>query len=207
MEPSRRSPAKRRRKLLALARELDDELGPDQSRVVFEYGDGWTMRRVERLEDQVREGRLVRNCLASVRDPAPDVYSLRDPDNLPHLTPAVYRVAPGDNLDGIPLDRPIDRLVWFVLAGSALFLVDAARSGGLKPERRQQLVRYGQEGDPSAWECLPSSNEDWLDAMLPFFALQGSKAQLGGEIEGRYRAQVRQLEATEQIRRVHEAIP
>ena len=175
MEPSRDTAGRRRRELLAKARELEEKYGPDQSRVVFEYRDpwcGWTMRRPESLNDQLREGHLMRNCLSRITEADPNVYSLRDPDNLPHLTPAVYRIEPEDNLDEVP--AKFGSHLEIVAAGAALFIVDAARTGGLKQERRDQLVAYALHGNQDGWQRFPTTTRERLLAVLPFFNLPPS---------------------------------
>src|SRR5690349_13714310 len=91
-EPSRSTAGRRRREMFAESRELDAKFGPDESRIVRELDLGWSVRRVERIEDQWREGKLARNCLKTVKRPDPNVWSLRDPENLPRLTFAVYLV-------------------------------------------------------------------------------------------------------------------
>ena len=115
---------------------------------------------------------LLRTCLRNITEVDPNVYSLRDPNNLPRLTPAVYRIEPEDDLSEVPsMLTHLGGCLEFVTAGPALFLVDVSKTRGLKPERRQQLVTYGLEGDPSAWERFPANTRDRALAVLPFFNL------------------------------------
>lgn len=78
------------------------DLPADCSVVVYAFPDGWTVRRLDRVSDLLREGRLMGNCLewsdyrhhhrkddARLRPRGftnERYFSLRDPDNLPHLT-------------------------------------------------------------------------------------------------------------------------
>ena len=112
---------------LRRAQELEGIYGPDQSKVVHQFPDGWSMRQLNTYGDAVREGELMGNCFSPFttdwphmmweshpqaewdgRDPdearydgeIPDLsavseyhhpmpwptYSLRDPNNLPHVT-------------------------------------------------------------------------------------------------------------------------
>jgi hypothetical protein len=118
MEPSRDTGGRRRRELLALARELDATLGPDGSRTVFGYSDGWTIRRLDTLADQHREGALMRHCLRTIKTPDPNAWSLRDADNLPHLTFAAWRIEPDDDLGEVPFDGPILDRLQFIRVGT-----------------------------------------------------------------------------------------
>lgn len=91
--PSPATSRRRRRRRLTLARELDDTpLGPDESEIAHSWEDGWTVRRVERLSDQRREGILARHCSRRLTAPLPREHSLRDADNLPHVTFTAWRL-------------------------------------------------------------------------------------------------------------------
>lgn len=91
---------KRHRRARAV-READERFGPDQSVTVHTFPDGWTIRHAQTINDQWREGTLMKNCLQDQKDlvaMAGDraheftgltdetVYSLRDPSNFPHVT-------------------------------------------------------------------------------------------------------------------------
>ena len=115
----------------------------------------------------------MRSCLRTAVELDPNVYSLRDPDNLPHATPAVYRVEPEDDLSEVP-ERYAS--IEFIRAGRALFLVDARSVDGLKPERKDQLATYALNGDPASWDRFPISSKDRMLAILPFFNLSASQA-------------------------------
>ena len=112
---------------LRRAEQIEHRFGPDQSKVVHQFPDGWSMRQLNTYGDAVREGELMGNCFSPFttdwphmmweshpqaewdgRDPdkarydgeIPDLsavseyhhpmpwptYSLRDPNNLPHVT-------------------------------------------------------------------------------------------------------------------------
>jgi hypothetical protein len=77
------------------------ELPHCEAVVVHTFPDGWTVRRLSRVSDLLREGGLMGNCLEwseylKHRDPNARLrpqghtneryFSLRDPNNLPHLT-------------------------------------------------------------------------------------------------------------------------
>lgn len=153
--------------MLARSRVLDERLGPDESRIVFEWEDKWTVRRVDRLEDQRREGQLLRHCLRTIKRPDPNTWSLRDPENLPRLTFAVYLVESGADLSEIPLERPIAGKMEFVRAGPALLFVDV--KGSLKPERRAQLADFAERADLSGCERFPTSTRARIRTLRPNF--------------------------------------
>lgn len=105
-----RTSAPTRTKLLNRAAELPE----DRSEVVYTFDDGWTIRAVQDFADAYREGSLMGNCinpyddfclrsmdyhdnwgadhdqitpLIEEREPLSDVvFSLRDPDNIPHVS-------------------------------------------------------------------------------------------------------------------------
>lgn len=164
--PSQGTAVRRARKLRSLARRLEATYGPDTSPIAFDYGDGWTIRRVETLADQKREGQLMHHCLRDIDTPVPNAWSLRDAENLPHLTFCAYRVEPDDDLSEISL-APMHGRLQFVLAGRALFLVDLSRP--LKPERRKQLVDFEEQGDISEFEPFPRDSVERILAVLPYF--------------------------------------
>ena len=89
-------PATRAQRLLAAA-----ALPADQSVLVHEFADGWSVRRLLVVSDLLYEGALMRNCLEWAEYPQhrcdgarlravghtnERYFSLRDPDNLPHVT-------------------------------------------------------------------------------------------------------------------------
>lgn len=161
--PSRDTAGRRRRHLLNMSRILDTTLGPDQSETVFDYADGWTIRLVDRVPDQQREGLLMGNCLADTRQSHPNTWSLRDEHNLPHLTFSVWQIESDDNLDEIPLN--IGRYIQFLRADPGLFAIDIS-SRPVKPERAQQLTTYAKHGDTSAWERFPASSGERLRLLV-----------------------------------------
>jgi hypothetical protein len=88
--------------------ELSESLGPDQSEIVHEWSDGWTVRNIETVADKHREGVMQRNCWR-VNGPVLNsdgshkmiktfpsngnrtyYYSLRDPNNLPVASFHIY---------------------------------------------------------------------------------------------------------------------
>jgi hypothetical protein len=100
-----RSLKRRRNKQRRAQRDADARSGPDQSRVISEFADGWTIRRLTSISDVRREGMLMEHCLTEERWVPSDVpaerlevfYSLRDPSNYPHLTFVHFpAAAPGE---------------------------------------------------------------------------------------------------------------
>lgn len=100
-------------KALMRAQEIEQDIGPDTARIVHTFEDGWTIRQLLTYGDLQREGELMQNCLAAwgltseadhplwhqhpgergdpdyFSTPLPGgdyLYSLRDPDNLPHVS-------------------------------------------------------------------------------------------------------------------------
>lgn len=82
-------------KLRQWAQEHEAEYGPDGSTVIHAFPDGWTVRAPVTVADHWREGTLMGNCvgdIGSTSDPLeplddhPYWYSLRDPDNIPHVS-------------------------------------------------------------------------------------------------------------------------
>lgn len=88
---------------LKLAEMIERNTGADASQVIHTYPDGWTLRNPTTYGDWEREGSLMGNCLSEKSDfqnPEWDNFignygethgnydyvSLRDPDNLPHVT-------------------------------------------------------------------------------------------------------------------------
>src|SRR3954468_4097343 len=137
MEPSRDTAGRRRREMLARSRALDLELGPDESSIVYDYGDGWTIRKLETLSDCLREGRLLRNCLQHSKRHDENAYSLRDADGLPHLSFGVWTVEPDDDLTELQIGHRVAGSLYFHQAGRGLLLVDCA-GRPMKLERLEQ---------------------------------------------------------------------
>jgi hypothetical protein len=157
--------------MLELARELEQKYGPDQSRIVFDFGDGWTVRKLETMDDQKREGIFMENCLEQ-HPLDPNIYSLRDELNVPHCDFGVLRVSPED-LDEI---REIERLkredrvarrlllcAIFVQAGEAGIAIAQNPSPDcrqpLDPERLRQIRTYLENGDPKTWLSFPAKGD------------------------------------------------
>jgi|SRR5579884_1818576 len=139
--PTKSSSQKRRRRQRNLSRELEHRLGADQAEIVHRFDDGWTIRRVDRIEDQRREGELMRSCLKGLYSvPSPNCYSLRDPDNLPRVTFAVWatqgRRLPREVLEEIEEDDA------YLLAARCLLQLswtDPVR----RPEYLERLRQFG----------------------------------------------------------------
>jgi hypothetical protein len=108
---SKRDRARRRRHRV---REFDKQFGPDPSEIVFEFSDGWTIRKPGSIAALVREGELADHCLRDVPDAlnkqqmSSDLlestlaytHSLRDEGNVPHITFAHVAPEPGDTWPG-----------------------------------------------------------------------------------------------------------
>jgi hypothetical protein len=185
MEPSRDTAGRRARERRALARQLDETLGPDQSPIAFDYGDGWTIRRVETLNDQHREGTLMRHCLRTVKSPDQNAWSLRDPDNLPHLTFAAWHVEPTDDLTEVPIDEPLRGAFVFIHAGSALLFVDLSHP--LKDERRAQLQTFGQRCNTAALlERFPTGSVARLHTIMANLNFDAATKPIADRVAARY---------------------
>ncbi len=156
-EPSRQAPGRRRRKLRAVSKKLDVELGPDRSRTVHTFSDGWRVVRVARLPDQVREGTLMGNCLADLGVVDPNVWSLRDVDNLPHCTFALWRLGDPDDLDVLRYAQAsLDAQL--VVTSRVLAIPDRTRI--IKPAHRARLQAFADAATLSTPVAppLPSGN-------------------------------------------------
>jgi hypothetical protein len=179
MEPSRQTAGRRRRALLALSRELDQTLGPDRSHLVHTLDDGWSIRRPRRTADQRREGALMRNCLVDTPRPDNHVWSLRDPENLPHVTFTVWRIAPTDR-HAHALSRTALLKEHMLLSPRLLFAVDTGRQ--LKPTHRQRLLTFAADVDARRVPSFPHSLKAALTQMYgpntrertPFALIEGS---------------------------------
>jgi hypothetical protein len=158
LEPSRDTAGRRRRELLALSRELDEtggldgRAGPDSSLIVYDYGDGWTVRRILNANDQHREGVLLRNCLVGRWVMDTNLWSLRDRDNLPHLAFACWCIDGDDDLSEV-LDEAITKTT-FLRGSRLLLMVDTPR--GIKDDRRLRLQEFADCADVEA-EWFPQS--------------------------------------------------
>ena len=114
-QTQKRTAAETGAQALQRAQSLETILGPDESQIVHQFDDGWTIRQLSIYADAEREGHLMSNCMRwSGEDesasfwgfhpnyqtwedpefedldmPLPsfeEVYSLRDPNNIPHVT-------------------------------------------------------------------------------------------------------------------------
>ena len=174
IEPSRQTVGRRRRAQLALARRLDDELGADAARIVHDFGDGWSVRVLDRREDQLREGELMHSCLRTIRDGAPldpNCYSLRDAENLPHLSFAVWSVNRHDDLDEVPrepLGVDFGQPMQFLL-GERVLLVDLA-GRSLRAEHRERLLAFAGSDYAAATERFPCGTRERLRIIAPALA-------------------------------------
>lgn len=101
-----------RTKKLELARELDKKFGPDKAEIVFDFGDGWTIRRLYTYGDMCREGELMSHCWSNSfwqkesnkrlhpRGPGGEAYGYKD-----HLTQEGSLRSPQTNYRRILGDR------------------------------------------------------------------------------------------------------
>jgi hypothetical protein len=151
--------------MLALARKieeaggLDGMAGPDSSQVVYEYRDGWTVRRIVTANDQHREGMLLRNCLAGRWAMDENLWSLRDRDNLPHVAFACWRIDADDDLSEVFAEE-VSRTT-FVRGARLLVMADTPR--GIKDERCAQLQEFADCADVEP-EWFPQSTDARLRA-------------------------------------------
>lgn len=133
---SRKQAALTRTQYLQMAQELDQQIGPDSSIVVYTFPNGWTVRELTTLGDVHREGELMGSCLSSNAGDCHPIWeyawealeededeewtegdglnfdeyigeegpmlSLRDTDNLPHLSWADNSILGKHNTDPKP---------------------------------------------------------------------------------------------------------
>lgn len=148
------SAQKRRRRRRALARKLDVSLlGPDRSEIVHRFDDGWTVRRIPGLADQRREGILCRSCMRSATKPYQNALSLRDPDNLPHISFTGFQVQDSP-LE--PMMREVGGLIGeqFVFGKEVFFHASLLHPEGSKVHLAR--VHEFAEAHPGSFPLLPS---------------------------------------------------
>jgi hypothetical protein len=168
MEPSRQTAGRRQRELRAISRRFEERFGPDEADTVYTFDDGWTIRRLERVVDQRREGELMRSCLRALSELDPNCWSLRDTDNLPHATFSVWTVEPDDDLETVPDEDIAIRGVFYVKARQALFGVSAGRV--LKESHKARLREWMEDRDlslapPVALDPFPQTRQAQLRSM------------------------------------------
>jgi hypothetical protein len=157
--------------------EFADARGPDQSDVIHEFPDGWSVRRIKTDGDAWREGYLMHNCWARRGERGcPDertlgfyghMYSLRDPDNWPLVS---FYVDPANDFDRLPdSSRPA------IPAGT--MRIHYARGHGNstpKPEHMERIQEWARiTGLPTDWD----NNESYLDRYTDPTLRQGGVAR------------------------------
>jgi hypothetical protein len=74
----------------ALTKKVTLDEGPEDVEIVRTYKDGFNWKRLLTAQALNREGRLMKHCVGSyandVKKNRTRIYSLRDPENKPHLT-------------------------------------------------------------------------------------------------------------------------
>jgi len=98
--------------LLRKQEEWNEASGPDQAQAVHQFPDGWSIKKLDTPHSENYEGELMGNCVGSQsslhNSVSPDqwhvpresddknfhLYSVRDPDNIPHAT-----FSHGDDVD------------------------------------------------------------------------------------------------------------
>jgi hypothetical protein len=155
--------------LRALARSLDETLGPDTSEVAFTFDDGWSIRRLLTLEDQIREGELMHHCMRYVKLVDENAWSLRDAENLPHLTFSMWWVDAATDLAEILAYRGGGAT--FVHAADALFLIGSDRQSP-KEEHLERLRIFGRAGGARSEDVpeLPPGRRAQIAAVGTAFA-------------------------------------
>lgn len=152
--PSRQTAGRRRRELRAHSLRLDATLGSDDSWMIYAFADGWSIRRPVEIADQLREGHLMRNCLRDLTStPDPNCYSLRDGDNLPHLTFAVWTIGEDDDLSELPNETEPMHSIYVIAEPPTLFMVDAGRA--VKPTHRVRLSEFAHSTDAVGAKRFP----------------------------------------------------
>jgi len=82
--------------------------GYETHNVVYEYPDGWQIVQLETLKDYEVEGNLMGHCIASYHGIDSEVFSLRDPQDAPHVTFDTTRSNRVNQIAGKSNDEPID---------------------------------------------------------------------------------------------------
>jgi hypothetical protein len=153
--------ARRHRAQRALSATLDGMYGPDRAEVVYTFEDGWTVRRLTRLDDQLREGELMRNCLRAVTQVDPNCFSLRDEANVPHASFAGWRADVTDPFFHQPNARKL-----FLITPSAVMIANGRALSPLKREYRERLERFGASDTTTRLERFPTDDAGRRRAMI-----------------------------------------
>jgi hypothetical protein len=136
-------------------------LGPDQSEIIYAYSDGWTIRRLHRKDDQLREGKLMQNCLRGATRTDVNCWSLRDPDNLPHCSFSTWCIDPDDDLDEIPR-KPLSDGTLFLFAPRSLLLVGGVKGCPTKAAHQARLIEFGGSDASQVADDFPADTESRL---------------------------------------------
>jgi hypothetical protein len=166
VEPYYESPALRRaasanstpRKLRALKRLVDDEIGSDTSTELYRFADDWTVRFVESLTDRRRDGWLMKCCLRGARLPkAKSFLSLRDSDGMPHMLFHVWSIVDADAevIDAFEWEHgpPFPSSGTFLLVRTELVGVNGTARGNSSPkaahvDRLREFAEQARLDDP-----------------------------------------------------------
>jgi len=128
--------------------------------VIYEFADGWTIRRIRRLEDQQREGHLMRTCLRDL-DPdqfrGPDRYSLRDSDNLPAATFVGWAADTTDPYFDRFRGRKSLGATW-VVARRAFFVGQGPANSLLRPAHVRRLRQFGTSDVAAELDRFPRTD-------------------------------------------------
>lgn len=182
-----RTAAQTRRELNQWAQEHENEYGPDTSKTVHSFDDGWTVRAPQSVADYYREGTLMGNCVNDdidyQKEPneqawANDVYhSLRDPDNIPHVT---WRANDGTDALGRHNSTPTKYLKYLNEIGVEPGDRDCIDCGAPAEEgtdwcatcmqhqgqvviNANALASYKASDNADKWQSIPASNLPQVD--------------------------------------------
>ncbi len=145
--------ARRHRAQRALSATLDERHGLDHAEVVYTFTDGWTVRRLTRLDDQLREGELMRNCLRNIKHPDANCWSLRDPANVPHASFSAWAADIADPFFRQPKARQL-----FLFASRAVMVGNGRAMSPLKPEYSERLEQFGASDAATQLERFPADD-------------------------------------------------
>lgn len=135
----------------------------DSSSIVHDFGDGWTIRKLETDGDHQYEGALMRNCIKGYH-PGSGIHSLRDADNIPHCSFTLYAKHPPVIIQAMyarantrPKPEHIDRITPFLkeLSGGKSIKWPFSVQD-YNPLERRERDEWDVNEDPNAPEPEPA---------------------------------------------------
>jgi hypothetical protein len=125
------------RKLRALRRIVDDEIGPDGSPELYRYEDAWTIRALATATDKRREGWLMKLCLRGAQLRGGNWLSLRGPDDIPYVTFLAWSIVETDAEVVEALEYRLD----FVVPGTVAISGAVGRGNSAPKSEHMERIR------------------------------------------------------------------